>query len=160
MTDRLTQLQDAVNMQAEHLCNALGVLQLNAPPSIFTDLPDRINPEQQQSQQQQQPQPSQTQQQITPDQEAENYPKLFAQLIVRTAKDIDVLIDSLPNEDSTPELQAASLRRLEIDNQESSAKISEAVNKCEELLSEIREILKNIATYKLNSVGKSTMSPT
>ena len=30
---------------------------------------------------------------------------LFAQLIARTAKDIDVLIDSLPNEDSSPELQ-------------------------------------------------------
>jgi len=31
---------------------------------------------------------------------------LFAQLIARTAKDIDVLIDSLPSEDSSPELQA------------------------------------------------------
>ena len=30
---------------------------------------------------------------------------LFAQLVARTAKDIDVLIDSLPNEDSSPELQ-------------------------------------------------------
>ena len=30
---------------------------------------------------------------------------LFAQLIARTAKDIDVLIDSLPSEDSSPELQ-------------------------------------------------------
>ena len=30
---------------------------------------------------------------------------LFAQLIARTAKDIDVLIDSLPSEEATPELQ-------------------------------------------------------
>jgi len=30
---------------------------------------------------------------------------LFAQLIARTAKDIDILIDSLPSEDSSPELQ-------------------------------------------------------
>jgi len=32
---------------------------------------------------------------------------LFAQLIARTAKDIDVLIDSLPSEDSSPELQVS-----------------------------------------------------
>ena len=34
---------------------------------------------------------------------------LFAQLIARTAKDIDVLIDSLPSEDSSPELQVNNL---------------------------------------------------
>jgi len=33
---------------------------------------------------------------------------LFAQLIARTAKDIDILIDSLPSEDSSPELQVSS----------------------------------------------------
>ena len=32
---------------------------------------------------------------------------LFAQLIARTAKDIDVLIDSLPSEESSPELQVS-----------------------------------------------------
>jgi len=32
---------------------------------------------------------------------------LFAQLIARTAKDIDILIDSLPSEDSSPELQVS-----------------------------------------------------
>ena len=40
---------------------------------------------------------------------------LFAQLIARTAKDIDVLIDSLPSEESSAELQVcqhASLCRL------------------------------------------------
>jgi len=36
---------------------------------------------------------------------------LFAQLIARTAKDIDVLIDSLPSEDSSPELQV-NLQRI------------------------------------------------
>ena len=39
----------------------------------------------------------------------EDYPVLFAQLIARTAKDIDVLIDSLPSEDSSPELQVSSV---------------------------------------------------
>lgn len=33
------------------------------------------------------------------------YAQLFAALIARTAKDIDVLIDSLPSEESTAALQ-------------------------------------------------------
>ena len=37
----------------------------------------------------------------------EDYAQLFAKLIVKTAKDIDVLIDSLPSEESTPELQVS-----------------------------------------------------
>lgn len=37
---------------------------------------------------------------------------LFAQLIARTAKDIDVLIDSLPSEDSSPELQVQTDLKL------------------------------------------------
>lgn len=35
----------------------------------------------------------------------EDFAQLFAKLIVKTAKDIDILIDSLPSEESTPELQ-------------------------------------------------------
>ena len=34
-----------------------------------------------------------------------DYAVLFSKLIARTAKDIDVLIDSLPSEESTFELQ-------------------------------------------------------
>lgn len=127
MTDRLTQLQDAVNIQAENLCNALGILQQHAPPSPFPDFPDR-------------PQP--------PQEPPVDHPNLFAKLIVKTAKDIDILIDSLPNEDSTPELQAASLRRLEIDNQEQAEKLEEATKKCESLLAEMRVILKKAAASR------------
>ena len=50
---------------------------------------------------------------------------LFAQLIARTAKDIEVLIDSLPSEESSAELQSASLNKLEEDNKESAAKLEE-----------------------------------
>lgn len=132
MTDRLTQLQEAVNCQAENLCNAIGILQQSAPPSPFTDI-DRPSP--QENTEKQQP--------------AEDYPQLFAQYIVRTAKDIDVLIDSLPSEDSTPELQAASLRRLEMDNQEAATKLEDAVRRCEELLEKVQGILKEIAKAQL-----------
>lgn len=43
----------------------------------------------------------------------------------RCAKDIDTLIESLPNEDSSQELQAQSLRRLELENQEAAKRLEE-----------------------------------
>lgn len=43
----------------------------------------------------------------------------------RCAKDIDTLIESLPNEDSSQELQAQSLRRLELENQDAAKRLEE-----------------------------------
>ena len=43
----------------------------------------------------------------------------------RCAKDIDTLIESLPNEDSSQELQAQSLQRLEMENQEAAKRLEE-----------------------------------
>lgn len=51
---------------------------------------------------------------------------LFHQFF-RCAKDIDTLIESLPNEDSSQELQAQSLRRLEIENQEAAKQLEEVI---------------------------------
>lgn len=136
MTDRLTQLQEAVNCQAENLCNAIGVLQQEAPSSPFPEFERPV-------QENQDKQPT------------EDYPQIFAQCIVRTAKDIDVLIDSLPSEDSTPELQAASLRRLELDNQEAATKLEDAVKRCEEMLEKVRAILKDIATSQLYKASET-----
>lgn len=112
------------------MCNAIGVLQQFAPPVPLEE--SELSLENQKK-----PQPT------------ENYPQLFAQYIVRTAKDIDVLIDSLPSEDSTPELQAASLRRLEMDNQEAATKLKDAVKRCEDLLEKVRKIQKEIAHKQL-----------
>lgn len=132
MTDRLTQLQEAVNCQAENLCNAIGILQQSAPPSPFPEF-------------------ERPQENVEKNKPAEDYPTIFAQQIVRTAKDIDVLIDSLPSEDSTPELQAASLRRLEIDNQEAASRLEDSLRRCEKLLEGAQGILKKTAKNLISS---------
>merc|ERR1719300_2083558 len=91
MADRLTQLQDAVNAQADNFCNSVGILQQMSQPSPLSGYgsTSRVTP---------------------PD---TDHTLLFAQMIARTAKDIEVLIESLPSEESTAELQAAGLQHLE-----------------------------------------------
>ncbi|XP_002739900.1 mediator of RNA polymerase II transcription subunit 21-like [Saccoglossus kowalevskii] len=128
MADRLTQLQDAVNQLADHFCNSIGVLQESSVPGKFSGF-DK------QEQQQQ----------------AEDNSLLFAQLIARTAKDIDVLIDSLPSEDATVELQNASIQRLENENEEAARKLKDIVRKGEILLERIQSALKEIADAQLKS---------
>ncbi|XP_038059617.1 mediator of RNA polymerase II transcription subunit 21-like isoform X2 [Patiria miniata] len=134
MADRVTQLQDAVNQLAEHFCNSVGVLQQSASPAKFPGFEKQGVG--------QLPEPAQSQ---------EEYSQLFAQLIARTAKDIDVLIDSLPSEESTLELQQASLRNLEADNQEAAAKLAEVVERGEALLVRIQEALGDIAEAQLRT---------
>lgn len=87
MADRLTQLQEAVNVMADHFCNAVGFLQQVAPPSQFPGFEHS---------------PAPKASDVT---SSEEFALHFAQIISRTAKDIDLLVDSLPNEDSSPELQ-------------------------------------------------------
>ncbi|XP_019617318.1 PREDICTED: mediator of RNA polymerase II transcription subunit 21-like [Branchiostoma belcheri] len=134
MADRLTQLQDAVHQMGEHFCNSIGILQQCAPASNFTDFDKSAAP-------------------VDKDQVAtqEEYTQLFAQLIARTAKDIDVLIDSLPNEESTAELQAQSLQRLEQDNQDAARKLEDVVRRGEVLLEQIQKALSEIAETQLKT---------
>merc|ERR1712088_1099 len=128
MADRLTQLQDSVNQQAEHFTNSLGILQQTAVPSQFPGFGNKT-PQQQQN---------------------EDHTILFAQLIARTAKDIEVLIDSLPNEESSTELQSASLLKLEEENAEAANKLEEAVKQGEATLKEIQAALHDIAQAQLD----------
>lgn len=53
---------------------------------------------------------------------------LFATLISRCAKDIDTLIESLPSEESSTELQVQSLKRLESENKEAAEQLEEVCN--------------------------------
>ncbi|XP_049287287.1 mediator of RNA polymerase II transcription subunit 21 [Anopheles funestus] len=134
MADRLTQLQDTVNQQAEHFCNSIGILQQCSIPSKFAGFERTGSQTPQQQVQQQQ----------------EDYPQLFSTLISRCAKDIDTLIESLPSEESSIELQVQSLQRLEAENKESAEKLEEIVRKGELLLEKIQAALSDIAQSQLD----------
>jgi mediator of RNA polymerase II transcription subunit 21 len=87
MADRITQIQDRINEQANFMCNAIGILQGTAKPCNFRE----------------------------PSQELMDEPNadLFAQHIARTAKDIDILIDSLPGDDKSVDELDQELVNLE-----------------------------------------------
>ncbi|XP_030747385.1 mediator of RNA polymerase II transcription subunit 21 [Sitophilus oryzae] len=131
MADRLTQLQDCINQQAEHFCNSIGILQQFAPASKFPNF-DRSG--------------SQTPQQ----QNQEDYVQLFTTLIARCAKDIDTLIESLPSEENSTELQLASLQQLEQENQEAADRLDAVVKSGQELLEKIQAALSDIAQAQLD----------
>lgn len=138
MADRLTQLQDTINQQAEHFCNSVGILQQYSTPSKFPGF-DRVGT----------PQPHQPQ---------EDYAALFATLIARCAKDIDTLIESLPSEESSQELQVASLSRLEQENQEAGEQLEEVVKQGEALLQRIQAALQDIAQSQLDMQDPASSS--
>ncbi|XP_064619688.1 mediator of RNA polymerase II transcription subunit 21-like [Lineus longissimus] len=131
MADRLTQLQDSVNQLADHFCNGIGVLQQSATPGSFPGFEKTGNK--------------------TPTESSDDYAPLFAQLIARTAKDIDVLIDSLPSEESSTDLQAACLRRLEAENNDAARRLEEVVKRGETVLEQIQQALHEIALSQLES---------
>ena len=67
-----------------------------------------------------------------------DHTQLFAQMIARTGKDIEVLIDSLPGEESTAELQAAGLRELEQESELAGEQLRQTVKQGEQLLASLQ----------------------
>ncbi len=74
---------------------------------------------------------------------------MFAQLIARTAKDIELLIESLPSEESSIELQEASLQKLEKENADAAQKLGDVVKQGEAILQEIQSALHDVAQSQL-----------
>lgn len=109
-------------------------------------------------------------------QQQEDHASLFATLIARCAKDIDALIDSLPSEDSTSELQVymnyfcqwnliilnfmnylqmLSLKRLEMENEQAATRLQEVVQEGEQMLEKIQNALHDIAQSQLAMQSQS-----
>ncbi|GMT32012.1 hypothetical protein PFISCL1PPCAC_23309 [Pristionchus fissidentatus] len=124
MSDRLTQLQECINEQAGHFCNAVGVLQGSAAPCGFD-----TNKEMQD----------------------EPYCDLYASLIARTAKDIELFIDSIPVEENMADLNKEELANVNEKRKELCADLEEAVDDGEELVSRLRDKLDQIARVQINS---------
>ena len=75
--------------------------------------------------------------------------KFFAKLITKTAKDIDLIIDSLPNRELESDLQEAHIKVLEMENHEEQKKLENVINQAEQLLDIIKNALEDIAQNQM-----------
>ncbi|GMR29956.1 hypothetical protein PMAYCL1PPCAC_00151 [Pristionchus mayeri] len=124
MSDRLTQLQECINEQAGQFCNSIGVLQGSAAPCGFD-----TNKEMQD----------------------EPYCDLYASLIARTAKDIEIFIDSIPIEENMNDLNKEELAEANEKRKELRVNLEDAVTDGEELVLHLREKLDQIAKVQISS---------
>jgi mediator of RNA polymerase II transcription subunit 21 len=140
MSDRLTQLQDVVNVLADHLCNATGVLQETARPSRFGDFEQNS---------------SSTNSNV--DNNGDDYSRLFATLITRTTSELVALIDSLPTIPSTEDdlaEQHAQLESLEQENIEATVKLEQTTELAEYLLEQVQTCLQSLSQALLDERKK------
>ncbi|VDD76674.1 unnamed protein product [Mesocestoides corti] len=143
MADRLTELQDAINLQAQNLCNAVGVIQQIAQPSFFSELNynGRIEKEWTSNPEFQALLQSQNQEDIS---------HKFAVSIAATAKQIELLINSLPAEEASLEIQDEATRQLLSEYRRESAKLVHLITKSfQQRLSKVRQLLSQIAETQL-----------
>jgi hypothetical protein len=140
MSDRLTQLQDVVNLLADHLCNATGVLQENARPSRFNDFEQNSSTKN-----------------SNVDNNGDDYSQLFAQLITRTTSELVALIDSLPTIPSTDDdltEQHVQLELLERENLEATLKLEQTTELAEYLLEQVQTCLQSLSQALLDERKK------
>jgi hypothetical protein len=142
MSDRLSQLQDQVNYLASLFCDATGVLQAQAKPTKFENFAESLD----------------RGYEIEDKENAEaaisDVKQTFAELITATAKKIDTLIDSLPNEeDSNEQILSHQLKELEVENAVAARKLEYTTKCAENLLDQIQKKISQIAESQLSIEG-------
>ncbi|KAI6175577.1 Mediator of RNA polymerase II transcription subunit 21 [Aphelenchoides bicaudatus] len=128
MADRITQIQDRINDLANFMCNAIGVLQATAKPCNFRE----------------------HNQELAEEPNAD----LFAQHIARTAKDIDILIDSLPTDDKSTEELDRELVNLDAQHTTHGEELETVTKDAEKMISSIQDFLGEIAKVQMASRSK------
>lgn len=142
MSDRLSQLQDKVNILAGYFCDATGVLQAEAKPNKFENFAESLDR-------------GYDAEEANPDEKINEIKLTFAQLITSTAKQIDTLIDSLPNEEeSNEQLLSQQLSELEVENAVAARQLEYTTKCAENLLEQIQKKISQIAESQL-SVDKN-----
>ncbi|XP_055327521.1 mediator of RNA polymerase II transcription subunit 21-like [Paramacrobiotus metropolitanus] len=134
MCDRVTQVQDQINQVAEHMCNAVGMLQQTALPSVLPGRLELLS---------------------TPAKgEASNFsakdlPFLFASLITKSIKEMDLLINLLPSEPGAKENMDDVIKRLDRENRESVTILQQSIGLSELFLAQIQKAINDIAECEM-----------
>jgi hypothetical protein len=146
MSDRLSQLQDQVNNLATLFCDATGYLQGHAKPSKFENFAENLKRDYENEEA-----PAEAAAAAAAaETNVEDVKTTFAQLITSTAKKIDTLIDSLPNEEETNEqLLAEQLRELELENAIAARQLEFVTECAENLLTQLQEKISKISESQL-----------
>jgi len=131
MADRVSQLQDAVNQQAENLCNATGILCQSASPAPF-------------------PGGERGAKGAPPPDSGYDQRRMFAALIARNAQDIDTLIDSLPSDESCAQQQLSIMRDLDAEGEAAANRLGADVARAEVLQEDIARAMRDIARASLS----------
>ncbi|CAJ0564718.1 unnamed protein product, partial [Mesorhabditis spiculigera] len=125
MSDRVTQLQEAVNELANLMGNSIGVLQAIAPPCELGGTSQEID--------------------------TESNCELFAKLIAQTTKDIEILIDTFPSEGvSTAEINEQMVRK-DHDKMKLMRELEASVDDAERLSKSLEQKLSKIAQVQVQS---------
>ncbi|VDP49273.1 unnamed protein product [Schistosoma mattheei] len=155
MADRLTELQDAINLQAENLCNAIGVIQQVAQPSFFSDFnwASRSAKPEYQAFIQAQPTDDFPQNALIDPVFllALDIARSFAVAISATAKQLDALIGALPEEEASADIQRATVHKLLEAYRSEGAKLARITTKLESRLADVRRCLTAIAQTQLTT---------
>lgn len=143
MSDRLSQLQDKVNILAGYFCDATGVLQAEAKPNKFENFAESLDR-------------GYDAEDGNSEEKLNEIKLTFAQLITATAKQIDTLIDSLPNEEESNEkFLSQQLTDLEVENAIAARQLEYTTKCAENLLEQIQKKISQIAESQL-SVDQNT----